>query len=130
MIAEEDPVPESDAMAADPLTDNGNDTTQAASAPLITEPILQDEGTSLLPQVNIELTYSGDCWTEVSDASGRRLFYDLGTAGRVVSIGGDAPLRLVLGDRNNVSITVEGRDYPMPNSPRGARLARLTINRP
>jgi cytoskeleton protein RodZ len=97
---------------------------------LITEPVTLDEGTSLLPQVRIELTYSGDCWTEVSDASGRRLFYDLGSAGRVVSIGGDAPLRLILGDGNNVSITVEGRDYPIPNSARSGRIARLTINLP
>ncbi len=111
-------------------TDSADEAAPVESAPLITEPIVQEAGTSLLPQVEIELTYSGDCWTEVSDASGRRLFYDLGTAGRVVAIGGDAPLRIVLGDGNNVSVTVEGRDYPIPDSARSGRLARLTINRP
>jgi cytoskeleton protein RodZ len=100
------------------------------SAPLLTEPVIQDASDSLLPQVQVELTYSGDCWTEASDASGRRLFYDLGSAGRVVTIGGDAPIRIVLGDGDNVSIRVEGRDYPIPNSARSGRLARLTINRP
>lgn len=85
---------------------------------------------SSLPQVRVELSYTGDCWTEVSDASGRRLFYDLGSAGRVVQLGGDAPLRIVLGDSANVSITVEGRDYNIPDSARSGRLARLTINRP
>jgi cytoskeleton protein RodZ len=94
----------------------------------VQEPI--SSAPSSLPQVRVELSYSGDCWTEVSDASGRRLFYDLGSAGRVVPLGGDAPLRIVLGDSENVSITVEGRDYPIPNSARSGRLARLTINRP
>lgn len=100
------------------------------SAPLLTEPVVRDASESLLPQVQVELTYSGDCWTEASDASGRRLFYDLGSAGRVVTIGGDAPIRIVLGDGDNVSIRVEGRNYPIPNSARSGRLARLTINRP
>jgi len=102
----------------------------ALSEPMVTvqEPI--NSPPSSLPQVRVQLSYSGDCWTEVSDASGRRLFYDLGAAGRVVQLGGDAPLRIVLGDSTNVSITVEGRDYRIPDSARSGRLARLTINRP
>jgi len=94
----------------------------------VQEPI--SSAPSSLPQVRVELSYTGDCWTEVSDASGRRLFYDLGSAGRVVQLGGDAPLRIVLGNSANVSITVEGRDYNIPDSARSGRLARLTINRP
>lgn len=92
------------------------------------EPVPEQEA-SLLPQVRVELTFSGDCWTEVSDASGRRLFYDLGTAGRVVALSGDEPLRVVLGDSENVRIAVEGIDYPIPGSARSGRLARLSIRR-
>lgn len=83
---------------------------------------------SKLPQVRIELSFSGDCWTEVSDASGRRLFYDLGTAGRVVALSGDGPLQIVLGESENVSIAVAGMDYPMPRPARPGGLTRLTIN--
>lgn len=105
----------------------------ASGDSLLAEPVqqqLQNNRESLLPQVSVELTYSGDCWTEISDASGRQLFYDLGSAGRVVPLSGDAPLRIVFGDSRNVSITVEGRAYPIPDSARSGRLARLTINRP
>lgn len=131
----EDEISETDA-AIDATTEEAEEAEIAVtpapveSSPLITEPVVQDSGESSLPQVQIELTYTGDCWTEISDASGQRLFYDLGADGRVVSVGGDAPLRLILGDGNNVSITVEGRPYPIPSSARSGRLARLTINQP
>lgn len=121
----------SDLAAAGEDTADAEETPEAVeSAPLRTEPVIQDASESLLPQVQIELTYSGDCWTEASDASGRQLFYDLGSAGRVITIGGDAPIRIVLGDADNVSIRVEGRDYSIPGSARSGRLARLSINRP
>jgi len=96
------------------------------TAPPITDS--QADFESLGPQVQLNLTFSGDCWTEVSDASGRRLYYDLGQSGRVVSLSGDAPLRVILGDSTNVSITVDGRDYPIPASARSGRLARLNID--
>ncbi len=86
-----------------------------------------DEAPNPLPRVNVELVYSGDCWTEVTDASGRSLFYDLGTEGRVVTLAGDEPLEVVLGASENVSIAVEGRDFPIPDSARRGRMARLTI---
>ena len=82
-----------------------------------------------LPRVEVELSYSGDCWTEVSDASGRRLFYDLGQSGRTITLSGDSPLRVILGDSANVSVTVEGNAYSIPASARTGRLARLTLGR-
>ncbi|MDX1403035.1 MAG: DUF4115 domain-containing protein [Woeseiaceae bacterium] len=90
---------------------------------------LQDAAeTTQLPQVNVELVYSGDCWTEVTDASGRSLWYDLGTEGRVVTLSGDEPLQVVLGASDNVSIAVNGRDFPIPDAARRGRMARLTIS--
>jgi cytoskeleton protein RodZ len=82
-----------------------------------------------LPRVEVELSYSGDCWTEVSDASGRRLFYDLGQSGRTITLSGDSPLRVILGDSANVGVTVEGNAYSIPASARTGRLARLTLGR-
>ena len=81
-----------------------------------------------VPQVALDLAFTGECWTEVSDAGGRRLFYDLGTDGRVVNLSGDAPLRVILGDSENVEVFVDGDPWPIPASSRSGRLARLTIN--
>lgn len=104
------------------------ETVLLASAPTVSEPEPFIEAASLLPQVHVELSFTGDCWTEVSDASGRRLFFDLGTAGRVVALSGDEPLRIVLGEYENVDITVDGQDYPIPASAVSGRLVRLTVN--
>lgn len=98
----------------------------------VTDTILTEETTNYAPtpgapQVGVVLTFSGECWTEVSDGAGRRLFYDLGSSGRIVNVSGDAPLRLILGDADNVSITVEGEPWPIPASARRGQLARLSI---
>ena len=101
---------------------------EASLEPLVDELQAPPEEAILLPQVRVELSFSGNCWTEVTDASGRRLFYDLGTAGQVVSLSGDEPLELVLGDSSNVSMTADGQDYPVPLPRRSGSLTRLTIN--
>jgi len=129
-------VDEDASQAAESLAEEATDEDLAAQ--VIEEPeaeeiaptIIQPEAVpaSSGPQVQMELAFSGDCWTEVSDGAGRRLYYDLGQAGRVISLSGDAPLRVILGDSANVSIKVEGRDYPIPASARSGRLARLNIN--
>lgn len=106
----------------------GEDQAPVVDASRIGVPVaMPDSG---LPQVQLELAFSGDCWTEVSDGSGRRLFYDLGQAGRTVNLSGDAPLRVILGDSNNVSVRVGGNDFTIPGSARTGRLARLTLNAP
>jgi cytoskeleton protein RodZ len=102
--------------------------TPARATPGNLPPTTNYEPTPGVPQVSVDLTFTGDCWTEVSDASGRRLFYDLGSEGRVVTLSGDAPLRVILGDSENVSVTVDGAAWPIPSSARSGRLARLTID--
>jgi cytoskeleton protein RodZ len=124
--------PDDIALEAEPLIvveeSPAPDAAIASSAPPVFEADPLAEEVSLLPQVNVELYFSGDCWTEVTDASGRRLFYDLGTAGTVVALAGDEPLQIVLGDSENISIVVEGQDYPIADYVRRGSLTRLTIS--
>jgi len=129
-LQDEPPATAISADAATELTDPAEDgpvDTTVELLPAAEESQIVYEPTSGAPQVTIDLAYSGDCWTEVSDASGRRLFYDLGTEGRVVTLSGDAPLRVILGDSEYVSVTVDGRAWPIPASARSGRLARLTL---
>ncbi len=48
--------------------------------------------------VLLSLTFTGDCWTEISDATGRRLFFDMGRSGRTVDLSGQAPFEALFGN--------------------------------
>lgn len=130
--AEPEPAPET-SLADSPLSETSPEETQstdlagvaidsAGVAPATFAP------TPGVPQVELDLAFSGDCWTEVSDASGRRLYYALGQAGSIVTVTGDAPLGVILGDAANVSLTVDGQSWSIPRSAIRGRLARMTIS--
>jgi cytoskeleton protein RodZ len=78
-------------------------------------------------QVRVLLTYSGDCWTEITDAAGRRLFFDLGRDGRSVELSGAEPLSVLFGSPGNVGVQVNGDDFALPADARPDRPLRLTI---
>jgi len=77
--------------------------------------------------MRLSISYSGDCWTEITDAAGRRLYFDLGKAGRTVRLSGEAPFNVLFGDAKNVSLVVNGRSFKIPAADRRGRTARLTI---
>lgn len=79
-------------------------------------------------QMRVLVTYSGDCWTEISDARGRRLLFDLGKDGRTVELSGAEPFNVLFGNPGNVSLRVNGQDYALPATSRPDRPMRLTIS--
>ena len=81
-------------------------------------------------QTRLNLEFSGDCWTEISDATGKRLFFDMGRAGLGVDLAGTAPFAVLFGNSENVSVSVDGNSYPISPSNPGSRTARLTIMQP
>jgi cytoskeleton protein RodZ len=81
-------------------------------------------------EVRLSLVFSGDCWTEISDATGRRLFFQMGRAGDTVNLSGVAPFAVLLGNVDNVAVQVDGSDYPLRSTNPGGRTARLTIMTP
>lgn len=78
-------------------------------------------------QMRVLLTYSGDCWTEITDAGGRRLFFDLGKDGRTVELSGEAPFNVLFGNADNVRILVNGSERVITAAERRGRTARLSI---
>lgn len=79
------------------------------------------------PVFRMRVTYSGDCWTEITDANGRRLFFEMGTAGRTIEVSGEAPFNVLFGNVANVSLTVNGEAFEIPAANRRGQTARLTI---
>jgi len=78
----------------------------------------------------LSLRFSGDCWTEITDADGRRLFFEMGRSGRTADLAGTAPISILFGNVENVSLRVDGSDYPVTPVNPGSRTARLTIVEP
>ena len=81
-------------------------------------------------EIRLTLAFSGDCWTEISDANGRRMFFGMGRASRNVELTGPAPFTVLLGNADNVTLRVNDSPYVIPASSRSNRTARLTILQP
>jgi cytoskeleton protein RodZ len=78
-------------------------------------------------EMRLSLSFSGDCWAEISDATGRQLFFDMGRGGSNVELTGTPPFAVLFGNVENVSVRVAGSDYPVAAANPGSRTARLTI---
>jgi cytoskeleton protein RodZ len=80
-------------------------------------------------QSSVTLRYSADSWTEVYDASGARLFYDVGAANSVQTVVGTPPLRVVLGNASGVSVEYNGHSKPIAKLSRPDGSVQFSITR-
>jgi len=116
----------------EPAGEESLDEESAAEEPLAAEPEVLQAESGPAPalsdgQLRLLVTYSGDCWTEITDARGRRLFFGMGTDGRTVELSGDAPFNVLFGNVANVRLQVNGSDRPIAAAERRGRTAKLTI---
>jgi cytoskeleton protein RodZ len=78
-------------------------------------------------QIAATLKYSTESWTEVYDATGRRLLYGLATGPAIRTLRGVPPLTVVLGDASGVTIEVGGRAASIASFVRADHTARFLI---
>ena len=106
--------------------------TQPAPEPVASEP--EPQTAAAVPvtdgEVSLSLSFTGDCWTEISDARGQRLFFEMGRDGSSVELSGVAPFAVLFGNVDNVDVRVNGNNYPVSSNNPGSRTARLTIMNP
>jgi cytoskeleton protein RodZ len=74
------------------------------------------------------LKFSSDSWAEVYDASGQRLFYDVGAADSAHTVKGPAPMRVILGNASGVAVEYNGRPALIPAAIQPDGSARFVIN--
>ena len=75
---------------------------------------------------SLALSFFGDCWLEVYDATGKRLDIGLKIAGEKVALRGFAPFSVVLGTKDVVDIVFEGKAFDLSGYPSG-RVVRLSL---
>lgn len=78
-------------------------------------------------QVSLSLFFSGDCWTEIIDATGRRLYFNMGRSGQSATVRGVAPISALFGNADNVRVQVNGADYALPTPSSANRTVRVAI---
>jgi cytoskeleton protein RodZ len=66
------------------------------------------------------LDFRGDSWATVFDASGNRLMNQTGAKGSSKTLKGKAPFKLTIGRVSEVTITMNGTTYTLPNAEKRA----------
>jgi cytoskeleton protein RodZ len=79
--------------------------------------------------ISLEFSFAEESWAEVTDGRGERLLYGLNAAGRRVTVRGEPPFAVVLGNSDAVQLTVDGAPYAIPATSRQDELARFSVDR-
>lgn len=72
--------------------------------PIVTGSVENDDGEDL-----VVMSFTGDCWVSVKDATSKVLFAELQTKGDNLQLFGQAPFEVMLGDARAVHLLVNGR---------------------
>jgi cytoskeleton protein RodZ len=97
------------------------DTPMAASltpavAPLEASVALPVAASAATARLALSIEVRENCWTEVYDADGRKLYFDTLRAGNRAAVTGAAPLRVLLGRADRASLTIDGRPVAIPTT--------------
>jgi cytoskeleton protein RodZ len=66
----------------------------------------------------LEVIFVEDCWTEIIDEDGGRLFYNLGRAGTRARLPADRNLNIYFGNASGVELRIDGEAVPVPGAAR------------
>jgi cytoskeleton protein RodZ len=89
------------------------------AAPAATPPPEDSSGTAGLnapaaEPVQLRLEFSDPSWTEIFDATNKRLMFGVGESGDVSTVTGIPPLRITLGNASAVAMQVNGQPVVVP----------------
>lgn len=109
----------------------------AANAPAATQPA--DNSAATLPTSPADtataadpnalvMNFSADCWLEVTDATGKKLFSGLQRKDGTLNLTGQAPYKLKIGAPAAVQIQYQGKPVDLSRFIRTNQVARLTVN--
>ncbi|WP_256743215.1 cytoskeleton protein RodZ, partial [Cronobacter sakazakii] len=74
------------------------------------------------------MNFTADCWLEVTDATGKKLFSGLQRKDTNLNLSGQAPYRLKIGAPSAVQIQYQGKPVDLSRFIRTNQVARLTLN--
>ena len=75
----------------------------------------------------VVMTFNADCWLEVSDATGKKLFSGIQRSGGKLSLAGTPPYRLKIGAPSAVQVQYQNQPVDLSRFIRNNQVARLTL---
>lgn len=76
----------------------------------------------------LTMTFSSDCWLEVADAAGKKLFSGLKRKGESLDLAGHSSYKLKIGAPAAVQIQFQGKPVDLSRFVRTNQVARLTVS--
>ena len=113
-------------------SETSNETTSATPAAQtlpVTEPAAQVPSIEAAAQntaVQLQFSFTEDCWLSVLDANQQKIAYGLQKAGTSLTVSGQYPLRLTIGNASAASLQVQGKAYDMSQYKAG-QVARIKL---
>ncbi|KAF6661417.1 cytoskeleton protein RodZ [Enterobacteriaceae bacterium EKM102V] len=126
-------------------TDSSNAVVSPSQAPQDTTsaaPATTNPATSTTPQMPVGaaavsepaadpnavvMNFTADCWLEVSDATGKKLFSGIQRSGGKLSLAGTPPYRLKIGAPSAVQVQYQNQPVDLSRFIRNNQVARLTL---
>ncbi|EPF15239.1 MULTISPECIES: cytoskeleton protein RodZ [Cedecea] len=105
------------------------DNAQTAPAPTAGQ-LPTDPASTTAPAQNAEglaMNFSADCWLEVTDAAGKKLFSGIQRKGASLNLAGKAPYKLKIGAPAAVQVQYQGKPVDLSRFIRTNQVARLTV---
>ena len=107
------------------------DTATNAPAVNTAAPLPTDQAGVATPAVDpnaLVMNFTADCWLEVTDATGKKLFSGLQRKDGTLNLTGQAPYKLKIGAPAAVQIQYQGKPVDLSRFIRTNQVARLTVN--
>lgn len=109
----------------EPRAPAAEETAPEASSPPAVEAVAGESG-PLQSVSGIQVSFSDNCWTDITDASGSFRVLGNKVAGDRLVLEGEAPYKMVFGNASAVTIRVNGADYDLAPHIRG-NVAKFTL---
>ncbi|MRS14680.1 cytoskeleton protein RodZ [Enterobacteriaceae bacterium RIT691] len=115
-----------------PSQANVDNTATAATAPAANGaaplPTSQAGVTQAADPNALVMNFNADCWLEVTDATGKKLFSGLQRKDASLNLAGQAPYKLKIGAPSAVQIQFQGKPVDLSRFIRTNQVARLTVS--
>ncbi|WP_330983034.1 MULTISPECIES: cytoskeleton protein RodZ [Enterobacterales] len=123
-------VPPSQANVDNAATANTAAPAANAETPAVNpaDPLPTDQAGATADASALVMNFNADCWLEVTDSTGKKLFSGLQRKDGTLNLAGQAPYKLKIGAPAAVQIQFQGKPVDLSRFIRANQVARLTLN--